>query len=206
MKDFEALKDIWQNQVAQPKVSHEDVLIKVRKTKNGFANKLFIELIGMGLALAMLSYVWISSPFRMWTTHLAMLIFICSSLYYLFIQIRDYNRIKDESLLLGKPEEYIDYLKRYKHDRYILNTRKYKIYTWFLTFGFFFYFIEIAFLASVWITVIGIFFTAAWILFCYFVLMGRYVRKEEAKLEDMIANLERLEKQFKSPEEEETEL
>ena len=206
MKDFEALKDIWHNQVVQPKVSHEDVLKKVRKTKNGFANKLLLELLGMGLALAMLGYVWISSPFRMWTTHLAMLIFISSSLYYLFIQIRDYNRIKDESLLLSKPEEYINYLKRYKNDRYILNTRKYKIYTWVLSFGFFFYFIEIAFLASVWITVIGIVFTAAWILFCYFVLMRRYIRKEEAKLEDMIANLERLEKQFKTPEEEETEL
>ena len=206
MKDFEALKDIWHNQVGQPKVSHEDVLIKVRKTKKSFANKLFIELIGMGLALAMVGYVWISSPFRMWTTHLAMLILISCCLYYLYIQIRDYNRIKDESLLLGKPEEYIDYLKRYKNDRYILNTRKYKIYIWFLSLGFIFYFIEIAFLASVWITAMGIFFTAAWILFFYFVLMRRYIREEEAKLEDMIANLERLENQFKSPEEEVPEL
>ena len=197
MKDFEALKDIWHNQVALPKVSHEDVLRKVRKTKNGFANKLLIELIGMGLAIAMLTYVWISSPFKMWTTHLAMVILIACCLYYLYVQVRDYSRIKDESLLLNKPEDYIDYLKNYKNDRYILNTRKYRIYTWFLSFGFLFYFIEIAFLASIWVTVIGIFFTVSWILFCYFVLMRRYIRKEESKLEDMIQNLERLQKQFK---------
>ena len=196
MKDFEALKDIWHNQVALPKVSHEDVLRKVRKTKNGFANKLLRELIGMVLAVAMLTYVWISSPFKMWTTHLAMIILIACCLYYLYRQIRDYNLIKDESLLLNKPEEYIDYLKKYKSDRYILNTRNYKLYTLFLSLGFLFYFIEIAFLASIWVTVIGIFLTAAWILFCYFVLMRRYIRKEEAKLEDMIHNLERLQKQF----------
>ena len=200
MKDFEALKDIWHNQVALPKVSHEDVLKKVRKTKNGFANKLLVELLGMCMAIAMLSYVWISSPFKMWTTHLAMIILVSCCLYYLYIQIRDYNRIKDESLLLSKPEEYIAYLKKYKNDRYILNTRKYKVYTAFLSLGFLFYFIEIAFLASVWVTVIGIVFTAAWILFCYTILMRRYIRKEEAKLGDMIGNLERLQKQFEARE------
>ena len=200
MKDFEALKNIWHNQVALPKVSHEDVLRKVRKTKNGFANKLLIELIGMCLAIGMLGYVWISSPFRMWTTHVAMVIMISCCLYYLYVQIRDYNRIKDDSLLLNKPEEYIDYLKTYRSDRYNLNTSKYKVYTWFLSFGFLFYFIEIAFLASLWVTVIGVIFTALWILFCYFILMKRYIRKEEAKLEDMIQNLERLQQQFKTSE------
>ena len=197
MKDFEALKDIWHNQVALPKVSHEDVLRKVRKTKTGFANKLLIELVGMCIAIGMLTYVWISSPFKMWTTHLAMAIMICCCLYYLYVQIRDYNRIKDDSLLLNKPEEYIDYLKSYRNHRYVLNTSKYKVYTWFLSLGFLFYFIEIAFLASLWVTLAGIAFTAGWILFCYFILMKRYIRKEEAKLEDMIQNLERLQQQFK---------
>jgi hypothetical protein len=198
MRDFEALKDIWHNQVALPKVSHEDVLRKVRKTRNSLANKLLVESVGMLIATTMLSYVWMSSPFKMWTTHLAMMILISCCLYYLYMQIRDYYRIKDESLLLNKPEEYIEYLKKYKSDRYILNTRKYRIYTWFLSIGFLFYFIEIAFLASVWVTMIGAVLTSGWILFCYFVLMRRYIRKEEAKLEDMIGNLERLQNQFKS--------
>lgn len=206
MKDFEALKELWLNQVALPKVSHEDVLKKVRKTKNRFANKLFFELVGMFLALVMLVYVWISSPFKMWTTHVAMLILISCCLYYLYMQIRDYLRIKDESLLLSMPGQYIDYLKGYKNDRYILNTRKYKLYTVFLSLGFLLYFIEIAFLASIWVTALGIFFTVVWILFCYFFLMKRYIRKEESKLEDMISNLERLEKQFKTQETDPTDL
>lgn len=197
MKDFEALKNIWHGQVALPKVSHEDVLRKVRKTKNGFANKLLIELAGICLAIAMLGYVWISSPFKMWTTHLAMIIMISCCLYYLYAQLIDFYKIKDDSLM-NKPEDYIEYLKSYKNHRYILNTRNYKVYTLFLSFGFLFYFIEISFLASIWITVLGLFFTGGWILFCYFVLMRRYIRKEELRLEDMIQNLERLEKQFRA--------
>ncbi|MBC7743668.1 MAG: hypothetical protein H7096_01040 [Flavobacterium sp.] len=197
MKDFEALKDIWHNQITLPKVSEEDVLIKLRKTKNGFANKLMMELMGIFLAIAVLMYVWISSPFKMWTTHLAMLIIIGCCFYYLYVQLKDYFRIKDDTLL-NKPKDYIDYLKKYKSDRYKFNTRKYNIYTLFLSLGFLLYFVEIAFLVPVWVAAIGLIFTLSWILFCFFFLMKRYIRKEESRLEDMIANLERLEKQFKT--------
>ena len=195
MKDFEALKSIWQDQVALPKVSHEDVLKKVRKTRNGLASRLLMEMIGMGIAAAGLIYVWIESPFKMWTTHLAMIIFIICCIYYIIALIGNYRRINHNNLL-DKPEDYIKYLTKYKHDRYIFNTRKYSIYSIFFTAGFILYFIEIAFITSFWVTVIGIILTFLWIGFCYFVLMRIYIKREEAKLEEMIQNLERLHKQF----------
>ncbi len=195
MKDFEALKSIWQDQVALPKVSHEDVLKKVRKTRNGLASRLLMEMIGMGIAAAGLIYVWIESPFKMWTTHLAMIIFIACCIYYIIALIGNYRRINHNNLL-DKPEDYIKYLTKYKHDRYIFNTRKYSIYSIFFTAGFILYFIEIAFITSFWVTVIGIILTFLWIGFCYFVLMRIYIKREEAKLEEMIQNLERLHKQF----------
>lgn len=195
MKDFEALKSIWQDQVALPKVSHEDVLKKVRKTRNGLASRLLMEMIGMGIATAGLIYVWIESPFKMWTTHLAMIIFIICCIYYIIALVGNYRRINHNNLV-DKPEDYIKYLTKYKHDRYIFNTRKYSIFSIFFTAGFILYFIEIAFITSFWVTVIGIVLTFLWIGFCYFVLMRIYIKREEAKLEEMIQNLERLHKQF----------
>ena len=195
MKDFEALKSIWHNQVALPKVSHEDVIKKVGRTRTSLASRLLIEIIGMALASAMLIYVWIESPFRMWTTHLAMIIFMCCCLYYLTAIIKNYRRITYHSLL-DRPGEYILYLKKYKHDRFIFNTRKYRIYSIFFTVGFILLFIEISFLTELWVTITVIVFTFLWIILFYFVLMRIYIGKEESKLEDMIRNLERLEKQF----------
>jgi len=195
MKDFEALKSIWHDQIALPKVSHEDVLKKVRKTQSGLASKLLIEMIGMIIAAIILLYVWFESKFVMWTTHLAMIIFISCCTYYIIAMIKNYRRI-NYSKLLDKPEYYINYLKNYKHDRYVFNTRNYKIYSIFFTIGFVLYFIEISILIPVWITVLGIVFTFLWIALCYFVLMRIYIRREEAKLEEMIHNLERLHKQF----------
>ena len=195
MKDFEALRSIWHDQVALPKVSHEDVLKKVSKTKNGLVSRLLIEMSGMALATVMLIYVWIESPFKMWTTHFAMVIFVLCCLYYIVVLIGNYRKIAYNNLL-DKPEEYIIHLKKYKHDRFIFNTRKYTIYTIFFTAGFILYFVEIAFLASLWVTIAGVVFTFLWIALCYFVLMRIYIRKEESNLEEMIHNLERLEKQF----------
>lgn len=195
MRDFEALKDIWHNQVALPKVSHEDVLKKVGKARTGLASRLLFEMLGMALATVMLIYVWIEIPFKMWTTHLAMVIFTCCCLYYIVALIGNYRRITYENLL-NKPGEYILYLKNYKHDRFIFNTRKYRTYSIFFTAGFILYFIELSFLASLWVTIVGIVFTFLWIALFYFILMRIYIRKEESKLEEMIQNLERLERQF----------
>jgi hypothetical protein len=195
MKDFEALKSIWHNQVVLPKVSHEDVLKKVSKAKTGLSSRLLVEMIGMILATTILIYVWTESPFRMWTTHLAMIIFLGCCIYYIIALIGNYLRISYDNLL-DKPEEYILYLKKYKHDRFIFNTRKYRIYSIFFTAGFILLFIEIAFLAALWATIILIVFTFVWITVYYFVLMPVYIRKEESRLEEMIQNLERLQKQF----------
>lgn len=194
MKDFEALKNIWHAQAALPKVSHEDVLRKVGKVKTGLASRLMFEMLGMGLAMAFLIYIWTVSPFRMWTTHLAMFIFLACCAYYIIALLRNYRQITYDNLI-DKPGEYILHLKNYKHERFIFNTRKYRNYSLFFTAGFILHFIEIAFLASVWVTVAGIVFTLLWIAFCYF-LMRMYIREEESRLEEMIQNLERLERQF----------
>lgn len=195
MKDFEALKSIWHDQIALPKVSHEDVLKNLRKTRDGLASKLLIEMIGMSIAAAVLIYVWIASPFTMWTTHLAMIIFISCCIYYILAIVSNYLKINDDKLL-DKPECYINYLKKYKEERYIFNTRKYALYSIFFTAGFILYFIEISYLTSLAITLVVILFTFLWIGLCYFVLMRIYIKREEGKLEEMIQNLERLHKQF----------
>lgn len=195
MKDFEALKSIWHDQIALPKVSHNDVLKNLRKTRNGLASKLLSEMMGMAIAIAVLIYVWIKIPFFMWTTHLAMIIFISCCIYYVLAIVSNYLKINDDKLL-DKPECYINYLKKYKEERYIFNTRKYALYSIFFTAGFILYFIEISYLTSLFITLIVILFTFLWIGLCYFVLMRIYIKREEGKLEEMIQNLERLHKQF----------
>jgi Flp pilus assembly protein TadB len=195
MKEFEALKNIWDRQPEHPQVDPEDILKRVRKSKRSFSNKLLFETIGILVIIILLAIIWIKSPFFLWTTHLSMLIIMSCCFYYLFFQFRDYRSIKNRDPLLKQPEQYIEYLKTYKKRRYILNTRKYTIYSLFIGIAFLLYFIEVYFIATLWQTILGLILTIGWFIMCWF-LMRTYSKREEEKLGNMIENLERLKKQF----------
>lgn len=194
MKDFEKIKNIWHKQ-DDPKLSQDEILKQVKRSKSRLANKLLLEVLAMSISIALLSYAWFMIPFRMWTTHLALLIFMGSSLFVLFAQLSGYQRIHISGLF-EKPASYVQYLKKYQQERYVLNTQRYRVFTLFLGLGLILFFIEIFFVASIWFTIIGLGISAAWILICYFWLMRIYISKEEKELNNMIDNLERLEKQF----------
>ncbi|HCN82224.1 MAG TPA: hypothetical protein DIT07_01200 [Sphingobacteriaceae bacterium] len=195
MRDFEELKTIWHDQAEKPQISYEGILKKIRQSKRVFANKLLIETIGMLLVILAFIAIWAKAPATLWTTHLSMFIFIVCCVYYLFVQFKDFRSINNSDLLLKKPDEYIEYIKSYRRERYILNTRKYRTYSIFIGIAFALYFIEIYLVAALWQTILGIVLTIVWFMICYY-FMRIYIRKEEERLGAMIKDLERLGKQF----------
>jgi hypothetical protein len=195
MNDFDLLKDIWQSQ-PERKLAAEEILKQVKRSKNRLANKLLFEVFVMSLAIAALSYAWYMVPFKMWTTHLSLVIFMASCLFALFAQLSAYRSIHATAHLIGKPDTYIKYLKQYQKDRHRLNTQKYKVYTLFLGIGLVLFFVEIFFVATLWFTVSSFVASLIWIAICYFWLMKAYIRREDGYLNGMIASLEHLERQF----------
>ena len=197
MKDFDALKDIWHGQVASPKLNYKDILNGIKKSKNNFANKLLVEACGIVAAIFLFILIWIKSEYMMWTTHLSLIIFIFCCFYYLHVQIQDYRSIANSEYLLKQPEEYINYLKRYRRKRYLLNTNNYRIYSIFIGLAFGLYFIELYFISPLWQTLAGVILIVTWFIIFWY-LMKIYTRREQEKLNVMIEELERLEKQFES--------
>jgi len=195
MKDFDALKDIWHGQVETPKLSFEEILSGVKKFKNSFANKLLIESFGILTVIVIFVLIWIKSDYMMWTTHLSFCIFIFCCLYYLFIQYGDYRSISNSEQLFKRPQDYIDYLKAYRLKRYRLNTTSYSTYSIFIGIAFALYFIEVYFVSPVWQTIAGVVGILIWFVLCWF-MMKIYTKKEQEKLNEMIEELRRLEKQF----------
>lgn len=195
MKDFDALRDIWHGQAALPKLSYDDILKQVKKSKTAFANKLLFETLGMLAAILFFVLIWVFKPFLMWTSHLSLLILISCCFYYIIVQFGDFRRISNSESLFQKPDEYIAFLKAYKKNRYTLNTRKYTIYSLFIGIAFGLYFIEVYFVAPLWQTIAGLSFTVAWFIICAY-LMRIYIKREQERLSEIIEKLEKLEKQF----------
>ncbi|MFM6953760.1 MAG: hypothetical protein ACKOWL_02120 [Sphingobacteriaceae bacterium] len=196
MKDFDVIKDIWQSQ-PERKLAAEEILTQVKRSKNRLANKLLVEVFVMSIAIAALSYAWYMVPFKMWTTHLSLLIFMASCLFALFAQLSAYRSLHNTTHLIGKPNTYITYLKQYQKERHRLNTQKYKVYTLFLGIGLVLFFVEIFFVSTLWFTLISFGASLLWMAICYFWLMNVYIKKEDSYLNEMINGLERLEDQFK---------
>ncbi|WP_207425298.1 hypothetical protein [Pedobacter sp. SYSU D00535] len=199
MKDFDALRGIWQGQVSAPRLSEDEVLKEVRRSKSSFASKLLFETLGMSVAILVFVLIWATKAFSMWTSHLSILIFIFCCLYYIVLQIADYRSISNSDALLKQPEEYVEYLKFYQRKRYQLNTKKYTVYSVFIGLAFALYFVEVYFTAPLWQTLTGVGFTIAWFVACAF-LMRVYIRKEQDRLGEMIESLEKLKKQFEEDE------
>jgi hypothetical protein len=195
MKDFNVIKNIWQEQ-QEPELSQVEILKRMKRSRNRLANRLLLEVLLMSLSIAVLSYAWYMIPFRMWTTHLSLLIFMACCLFVLFAQLSAYRSIHNRDEMLSKPQEYILQLKKFQKERYQLNTQKYLVYTLLLGLGLLLFFVEIFFVSTIWLTLIGLGISVAWILICYFWLMKKYVRKEQGYLNEMIHHLERLSQQF----------
>jgi hypothetical protein len=196
MKDFDALKNIWHGQDESPEIDYNELLRKVRSVRSIFSNRLLFQLIILSAAIIAMVVMLFSVPFKMATSHTAVIIFIVCCVIYLIIQLRDYRKIRNSENLLRAPDEYIAYLKSYKQARYILNTRIYRIYMMCMGLGFALCFIELFYFVSLITTVLAVCFTIAWFAISYFIFMKRYIRREEARLNEMIRNLERLRQQF----------
>jgi heme/copper-type cytochrome/quinol oxidase subunit 4 len=196
MKDFNELKQLWHVQQENEGVSYDAILSTIRHTKNKYTSKLLTHVISIIIIVLITLYIFITVPFYTWTTQLSMFIVIICLIYYMIVQIKDYQAINKSENLLNKPEEYISYLTAYKHHRYKLNTRNYKIYTICLSIAIGLYLIEMSFYVSAIALTIFVVATIAWFLICYFILMKIYIKKESDKLEELIGKLGNLKDQF----------
>lgn len=195
MKDFDALKDIWTGQASVPRLNYGDVLKQVKKNKAGYSKKLLFEGLVMLAVVLLLIGLWVFKSYVLWTSHLSLFILILSCTYYMFVQFRDYKSIENNNSFLEQPEKYITYLKDYKRSRYNLNTRTFSTYSIAIGIAFALYFVEVFIAAPLWQTIAAVSFTVGWFVLCW-VLMQSYKKREQEKLQELIGNLENLERQF----------
>lgn len=195
MKDFEAIKRLWQVQPTEP-VNIEDIFTKINEEKRGYARKLLKQTIIVAIALFLIFMVWLTATFITWTSHLAVLIVMGCLIYYFSIQLEDYLKINKTAFIFKKPEEYITYLKEYKKSRFKLNTQSYQVYVIFIGIALTLFAFEMYYVLPLSLLILYMVMSIGWILLCQFVFMKQFNRKEEQRLEEIISDLERLSQQF----------
>ena len=196
MKGFEELQQLWQGQAPEPTVSFEAMVARMRHSRRALARKLYWQSIALAAAIVVLVVLWVLVPFATWTSYLALTLMVGSIVYYLVVQLAHLRQINNSHALLAKPGDYIQYLQQFKTRRNRLNTRHYLLYEIALALAFALYAVEMYFAVPVWLFITFQAGVAMWFLFCHFVLMKRYIQQENERIEDIIAHLQRIQKQF----------
>ena len=188
MKDFEAIKVLWKVQKEVP-VSYDTVIKNISANRKSYAVKLVLQGIVVFIAIIAVVAIWFLKHFYTWTTHLSMFILCYCMIYYLIMQFREYKQVKQFDQHLLKPHAFIEYLKRYKQNSYLFNTRNFKMYTLGIGTAFLLILFELYFITSPLLFLIFTIAAVAWFLYSYFVLMKAYTKQEKSRIEDDPAEL-----------------
>ena len=196
MKGFDEIQQLWHGQAPEPNVSFETMLKHIKGNKTALARKLFWQSIAVGVAIVALLWMCVSVDFSTWTTYLSLAIMVGCICYYFFNQLADYRAISSSHYLLAKPQDYINYLKVFQQRRNRFNTRNYAVYEACIAIAFVLYGVEMYFALPLWTFVGAMVFVVFWFLICHFIFMKQYIHNENARIEEMIDNLERIKGQF----------
>lgn len=200
MKDFDSLVGIWNEQKTAPVVDYKEVISKYKNDRSRFSTKFLIETFVMLAVFILIGFVFFSADFQFWTSYVGLIIIEACCLYFISMQIINMRNIASSNTLFDKPKDHIQFIQKFKKSRYTQHTRNYKIYTIALGAGFSLYFIEFFYRLNFVVMLISVAATITWALICYFYFMKIYIRKEEKRFAEMLADLERLNEQFKDEE------
>lgn len=195
MKDFDSLLNIWNEQKTSPAIDYKEVLTRFKKSKNKFSTQLWIELCFVALVAILLVYIWFNMNFSFWTTHVSLLMFEACCLVYIYTQIVNLKTLSNDSLL-ETPEKHILYMENFRKSRYKQNTRSYYFHTLAMGIALGFYFIEFFSHVNTLVLISSITFSVVWFAVCTFFFRKLYMKKEEKRFNEILAELQRLKKQF----------
>ena len=200
MKDFDSLVGIWNEQKTAPLLDYKEVISKYKVNRSSFSIKFLIETFIMFAAFILIAFVIFKTDFQFWTSYLGLIIIEACCVWFIIIQIINMRNIASSNTLFDKPQDHIQFIQKFRKSRYLQNTRNYKFYTIALGAGFSLYFIEFFYRLNVINMIILVTATIAWALVSYFYFMKIYIKKEEKRFAEMLADLERLNEQFKDEE------
>ncbi|MFT3824971.1 MAG: hypothetical protein QM731_13695 [Chitinophagaceae bacterium] len=195
MSSFDDIKSLWQQQAPAPHPDAASMLQKARKDKQKIANKSAFQ--GIILLLTMVYIAWLGSiiHFKLTTTYISLALMILCLLMFGIIRIRQAIRLRNIRLD-DTPALVLQQLEQFYKQQQLINTRGVLFYAIVLNIAFIFYFIEVLQPFSVTGKIISISAYTAWMLFALLVLGKRAIRKERARMNEIIQKIVLMEKGF----------
>lgn len=201
MQDFDSLKKIWQEDREEVKlVVHPGELSRSSiRNRKWLKNTQLIGGIGQLITAGFICWMIFfgNFGFRFWYTYLSMVMVVLLCLWQAATMLYMFKRIQsiDDT---ATPTVHLQHWEAYYATRMKIMKIQVPVFIILLTLAIGIYYIEVLSGRPFWPAVTVILITIAWILFSYFYLGKKSIRKEEARLQGLLDELREVEKQFLS--------
>ena len=199
MQDFDALKKIWQEEPGKARQisTPAELSSTSQRNRKWLKNTQLIGAIGQIFTGAFITWMifYGNFGFKFWYTYLSMGLVVLLSLMQAAFMFYSYGKVNaiDESL---SPAEHLRQWEEYYAIRKKQLNFQGPIFSILLSIALGIYYIEILSGRPFWPSLIIIILTIAWILFAYFYLGRKSIKKETGRLQSIIDELKQVEKQF----------
>ncbi|RZK20703.1 MAG: hypothetical protein EOO86_03500 [Pedobacter sp.] len=199
MQAFDQIQELWQKHDVAVKVSADEMLQQAKKEVNSFKFKSALNIIGMLASFIAIAALLIFFHFESWTTYVGITIFLVAILSSTIVLYRDHRLISNKDFTVH-PKEYLKNLKTYQVNRYKIYNSLFWVYTFAISLGILFYFIEIFSYLGLFQKAFFIIFTSLWMIFCSTILRKAVIKREKERIALLIEKFERISHQISTPE------
>lgn len=199
MQDFDALKKIWQEEPGKARQisTPAELSSTSQRNRKWLKNTQLIGAIGQIFTAAFITWMifYGNFGFKYWYTYFSMGLIVLLSLMQMGIMFYTYSKINaiDDA---AAPSAHLRQWEEYYAMRMRMIQFQAPVFTILLTLAIGIYYIEVLSFMKFLQASIAVVVTAAWILFAYFYLGKRSIRKEKRRLQSIIDELKEVEQQL----------
>jgi hypothetical protein len=195
MQNFDDIKNLWQKTEEKNLPDAAEILLQVQKARK----KMLLKTIGGGLILCFtfvfIALLAIHYQFQQWTTRTGIILTLIAIIMGIIFNSKLVQLLLKQSDLTLSNAEYLQQLVRFRTTQRLIQTKGITFYFILLTVGIVLYMYEFAQRDLVF-GICAYAITLAWIAFNWFYTRKRTIEKQQKAIDEQIANIERLLKEY----------
>ncbi|MBK8610093.1 MAG: hypothetical protein IPL84_09120 [Chitinophagaceae bacterium] len=189
-------KDLWAKQTSiEPNPG--DLLLQISKMKRSNLRKLIVTNLMLVTVSAFIILIWIYYQPQLVSTKVGILLIILSMTIFLFAYNRSYTLFK-EDINSKSNTDYLKELLAIKSKQQFMHTTMLNVYFILLSAGIGLYMYEYTSRMTIFWGIVAYGITLIWILFNWFYLRPKQIKKQQLKLDDMITKFKKLNNQLEA--------
>lgn len=197
MKEFDNLKEIWNQQKESVVPDVSQIISKAKKEKQSMGNKIIIQVVTLLLAVVAMVWVGIVINFKMATTYIGLGLMFATILVFSAIRLYQAYTLKNIDLTQSPKKALLELEQFYAFQQFV-NTKCTLGYFIMLNLGFVFYFIEVMKPMSLLMKIIVLIVFTSWMLIAYFILGKKQKQKEYDNTQSIINSIKKIEMDYEN--------